>query len=996
VVSRRKKIALIIGSVLALTIVIAVVGGQVLISRHDYALIRQSIATRINAATGFELEIKGPLELPYSLRPTVLFRDVALRNPEVGTGKNLLTAKDFRVTIELLPLLKGEIFIHDASLSAIDLNLVIDSDGRANWISDEVATSAPAQIEVHSIDFDDISLSYSNQETGFVFHSQIERLDVAATVGSDPVELHLLTEYRGMPLSLHGRLGSKEEILEGKAFPIDLSLDLHDVDIRVTGRVERVDEGDFGNIQLEFLAAGDNLRELEGLIDFSMPESDDFSLATKIIASDAEISASDVTADISWRDNHLSVRGNVQDLRNWSGLDLSASISGGDLSSIFPRHDTATFPRTDSYELMGHIRGDWPAVGVYKTEAHIKQGDVTLDFSGGVADLFAKTGVDVAVDLKGRDLAELSQFVDWTPPPTHTFQISGNLRGAWPTLSVSNASVNLTRDDLTMKLAGNIDDIASLTGIGLDVVAGGLDLSSVPELSTFDPPATDSFEFNGHLVGSASRLSLTGLDAILANGGHRVKLEGNIDEVAELEGMSLRFDAAGTDLSELNTILAMKFPPSEHYRASAAIAGDGPTLTASDVDIDATAQGVRLELYGDIGRIFELQDLDLGMSISIDDFSALSPYVGTDLPKSEPIELSGRLTGSAPDLNLEKFKSQSGGSEVKGTVGLRTGERLRIVGSVSSGVLDLRPYLSAARDEAEASEETASDRVFSDEPFDFKHLNLFDAEFTLDNLELASSAGNATVNQAVIKLEQGTLAIDPMELTRGESTISGHFRLDRPLQPEIDADLAIENVDLATFLQDIRVHEIYEGNFDMQLDLQSRGSSVKEVMANLNGEFAAFVSQARIPEVSLPLRKTGLILEMLPWVKRQEDVIVKCAIGELGVDDGIVDVKLLYMDSAQMVLVGGGTIDLRSEELDLRLSPRPKRSRILAHNIDIIVKGSLSEPDVTNVGAGKAVATSYGKYVVLGPLGLLVPSKKAERHPCFGSLQEYRDSQTAE
>ncbi len=42
--------------------------------------------------------------------------------------------------------------------------------------------------------------------------------------------------------------------------------------------------------------------------------------------------------------------------------------------------------------------------------------------------------------------------------------------------------------------------------------------------------------------------------------------------------------------------------------------------------IEGTAAGVRLDLSGGVGRIFELQDVNLEMLIAIEDFSRLSPY----------------------------------------------------------------------------------------------------------------------------------------------------------------------------------------------------------------------------------------------------------------------------------------------------------------------------------------------------------------------------------
>ena len=92
-------------------------------------------------------------------------------------------------------------------------------------------------------------------------------------------------------------------------------------------------------------------------------------------------------------------------------------------------------------------------------------------------------------------------------------------------------------------------------------------------------------------------------------------------------------------------------------------------------------------------------------------------------------------------------------------------------------------------------------------------------------------------------------------------------------------------------------------------------------------------------------------------------------------------------------MLGGGTIDLGTETTDLRLAPRPRGTRIFAHNIDLLVRGTFAEPEITSVGASKALATTYGKYAFLGPAGLLVPTGGSQKHACAGSLQEYREQQ---
>ena len=991
VVSRITKILL--AAVVGLIAIVGVVAlaAHLLISRQDHELFKRELASRIRASTGFELTINGPLELPYSLLPTVVLEDIVLNNPDFGGQRNLLEAKELRISFAALPLLRGEVLVYESSISFVDMNLEVSKDGRSNWISDEAADRSTLNaIAVHQVDANDIRLSYRNLQTGVEYGGRIDELNLQEPELNYRIEIDSLAELSDTPIEISGRMGSLRDMLSGNHFPIDLHIDIHDVDIEVNGQIDRIEDGEISSIQVQLAAEGGDLREIEKLVGATVPETESFSAVMVLSMLDEAVSASNVFAEVSWLGSELELAGDIADLFDLAGIDIAARVSGEDLPDISAIVDVVSLPGTDSYELSGTVRGDWPSIGISEAQASLSRSEVTLDAAGVLGDIANLDGLDVTIDVRGRDLRDLSPIVGEELPPTRTYNFSGRLEGAWPAISLSAADVELTRDNLVIDLSGEIDNLPDLSGIYLNVVANGRNLSSVPELSLYDPPSVERFELEGRIVGSASRLDVEDLEAVLAQGEHQLTLSGTVDAIPEFGGMDLKLTATGTDPSQLDAMLGLDLPSMQSYRLSATVTGEPDTFRARDVVFEGTAPGVRLDLKGDIGRVPDLQDVDLALRTTVAGLSSMNPYLGSDLPESETIELRGRLTGSVPDFDLEEFTLQSGETLVMGSAGLRTGERPLITGSVSSGVVDLRAFLVGVEEQTGPTEESRSGRRFSDEPFDLSYLDMFDAQFSLDNLELLAFPENAQVEHATIALKQGTLAIDPIELKRSDTTITGHFVLDRRAAPEFDADLTMENIDLATFLQDIRRREIYEGRFDLTLELRSRGSSVSEVMANLNGHVAAFVSEARIPDTNLPLRSVDLFLGLLPWLKRQEEMVVNCAIGQLDIVDGFVDVELLYLDSLQSRMVGGGTVDLRTEELKLRLSPRPTRQRFLAHNIDVAVTGPLTEPRFSSVGRTKSAATFYAKYALFGPLGLLVPTELSRKHPCVGSLQEYR------
>ena len=993
---RALKISLILVSGLTAILGILILMAHVLVSRQDHQFLRQQIEARTLAAIGFQLQVRGPFELPYSLAPTVVFRDIVIDNPEYKSETSLLEADELRVRFGILPLLRGEVLVYESSLTAVKLNLEVDEDGEENWITGKQAGSATglaAQLAVHTVDLHQLGVTYRNKATGTDFQVGLTDINLRAPLFDDQIQVRMLADYLGTPIEISGSLGSGEDILSGNAFPIDLDVDIYDVDIDVSGRIDRIEGGEFSNLLLRLDVEGSDMGELEGLAGVSLPDTSHFSATSTLSLDGDSIVISNLLAEVGWLDSKLEIAGNVARVEELDGFDITVSVSGSNARQMSAIHDLPWMPQTDAYELAGTVRGRWPEFEVTEIHAHVERDDIVASAAGAVMDVFDLSGIDMDVSVRGDDLGDLAEFTRHAMPRTHAWQIEGRVYGAWPALSLSAADVRLRRDDLELDLSGGIEDLAAISGLDIGIVARGSDLAQIPELGDYDLPTTDSFDVDARLQGDPDSISATIGTATARRGSHEAVLAGKIGALAAFDDVDLQLQARGGNAAELNALIGLNVPPTHNYRLTSDLAGGTDGISASNLVLVGEMPGARLDIRGSVGRILDLHDVDLMIQAGTDDLSSLIRYVNFRLPVSEPFEVTGRLRGTVPELTFDDFTIQSGRSLVNGSVSVHMLDRTFVEGSLSSGVIDLTPWLIAARDDAQDKATSPSDRVFSAEPIDLSFLDHFDARMTLDNLELWSSADNAHVEQATVALVAGSLSVEPLRMTRDDAMFSVHFLLDRKAAPRYELEMTAENVNLATFLRDVRAREFYEGRFDLALDLESGGDSPRELAANLNGTGAAFVSEARVPQVSTVLRSIDIIFELLPWVKRQEDITVDCAISQVEVEQGIVNVNLLYLDAAQVTMVGGGRIDLREEKLDLRFAPRPKKRRFLAHNIDITMRGSLADPTIATAGATKAAATAYGKYALIGPFGLLVPTSRAKTHPCVGSVQEYREQQ---
>ena len=1001
--SRVLKISLSVVGALVLLVLAVSISLHVLISRQDHQFIKDQVSSRIAEATGYMLEINGPLELPYALLPTIVLHDIVLDAGAPVDDAPLLTADSLRITIAILPLLENRVRIDDTTLTNASLHLEFDPEGQANWIPETRPEPGDLEVvvDVHAINFEQFDIRLIDRridvEVGAridELRARIAELRLDAPAEETYVDVELVAEFEDLPIRAEGRISARDNVFAGLELPVSLTGTVLDMAFTLDGHVDRVvgapiDElGFFAKVHLQ----GSNMDAFSEVTGLPLPETDAFVIDGDVEGRPGSIAASNVDGTLDRDGMKLVAKGRIGQLTKFSQLDLAATIEGDDLREL-PYVPPDWLRATDNFNISARVSGDWPAFSLDDIVSSAQRDDITVSVSGRLGDASTFGDADLNIGLDGNNINDLAVLFDNSSYDTLSYNWSGRVLGSWPQLSIEKSEFNVERDDLKARITGGYLDILNSPVMDVRIKASGADAAAIPEFGSFDLPTTEEFSIDCRLRGAPDAVSASEMTLIARRGSHQLTATGNIADVTTFTDINVSVSASGADLYELNDVVAPDFPHTERYELTSRLIGNLDDLSALDLSLAGSAPGLDVELGGEIGKIIELRDVDVRGRVMIDDPSELAEWSGINLPRDLEIELSGRVAGTAPNFNLSEITYSAGKSQIFGSASMIVGDKLSLSGAVTSGQFHLGPFFSSQDEKLADTGGVAKDNLFSDEPLDLGWLDAVDVDFVLDDLELVREGENTKIPSAHIMLEQGSLKLDPIEMTYEDARLSGYVHLDRVASPAIDARLSFENVDLARFLEDFRYRDYYDGSFDMALEISTQGTSLREMASNLNGDLVVFISDASIAGVGLPLRITDVLLGALPWLKREDNDIINCAMGEMAAEDGIVDVRLLYIDSAQLRMMGGGTIDLRNEAYDLRLAPRPRGTRIFAHNIDLLITGPLSNPDISTTGAAKTVATKYGKYILLGPAGLLVPSGGSQKHPCTGSLQEYRNSQ---
>jgi hypothetical protein len=402
--------------------------------------------------------------------------------------------------------------------------------------------------------------------------------------------------------------------------------------------------------------------------------------------------------------------------------------------------------------------------------------------------------------------------------------------------------------------------------------------------------------------------------------------------------------------------------------------------------------------------------IDLDFSVRGQDLGRLKKITGKQLPVGGPFSVTGKLT--KPEAEIYQFSDLRvvlGENDLNGRLEVHlAGHRPRIVADLSSRKFDIRPLLADADDESPEDSRKKKDKLFSEDPLSLDALRIADANVKLRSGQVLLPRLALDDLAAGIMLEDGQLTVDPFFCMIGGGSANGRFDLrTRDKEVEFAVVLEIDQAHLDRMLDELDVGRIMEGTVDARIEIEGRGESVAELMAGLNGSLVSVVREGRLNNTSLDRFGGGLVEQTVnlinPLSKRETYSQLNCAVNLLDIKDGVARSKVLILDTKHTTVAGGGTIDLRTEKLNLAFGLKPKGGTGLPNLVRIRLSlgkladsfklvGTLTEPALvinpkgTTVTLGKAA----GGMALLGPIGLaaaLIDVQVGTENPCQKALE---------
>ncbi|MDM0011504.1 AsmA family protein [Variovorax sp. J22P168] len=431
------------------------------------------------------------------------------------------------------------------------------------------------------------------------------------------------------------------------------------------------------------------------------------------------------------------------------------------------------------------------------------------------------------------------------------------------------------------------------------------------------------------------------------------------------------------------------------------------------LEIDLKVAQTRLQAKGTVAELTELDGLDAQFDIRGPNLGRLYPALGIALPQTPPYALSGNLRKNAALWEVRGMKGRLGLSDIGGDMQFDKSQKIpHLGGTLKSKVMDmddLGPLIGLPPTErsANAVEGVAppptieqakrpGGKVLPDATLDFERLRAMNADvsYTAERIknvrELPLDRGSVQV-----KLKDGVLTLDPLDLGVASGKIAGAIRIDATQNPaDIRAALEVRAMQLNRLIPKVETLKTSFGKLDGRIHLSGRGNSVATWLGNASGDVAAITGRGQFSNLLLEFLGLdgGEIIKFL--LEGDHNVELRCAALAFDVEKGVMKSRSVVFDTTDTVFNATGNVNLGSESMDIVIRQQPKDMSILALRTPLRVHGTFGSPkagvEAAPLAARGAAAVALAAINPLLALAATIETGPGKDADCAAVLAEAR------
>ncbi len=305
-------------------------------------------------------------------------------------------------------------------------------------------------------------------------------------------------------------------------------------------------------------------------------------------------------------------------------------------------------------------------------------------------------------------------------------------------------------------------------------------------------------------------------------------------------------------------------------------------------------------------------------------------------------------------------------SDLAGDFKMVLEEKKKIDVNLTSSLLDLRPFgrsADAGGKGARAPSESAPSpdaEHQSTDPYVFKNTPLQLAPLQALDLDAKIRLGHVLYGNVDLKdmmagatLQNGKADATFSLKSASKGVMAGKMVLaTRENRAEVDAIVSVSDYRMALLAEGIDLEEVPP--VSLTVELKSAGRSPRELASSANGRVLLTQGPGKTNNTMLGMFSSDIIAQLInalnPFRAKESFTNWDCTVLSVPIVDGLATIDGLLVQQEKIMIVGGGTIDLKTEKLDIEFNTKPRSGVGISADMFVTpfikLKGTLAHPGV--------------------------------------------------
>ncbi|MBE2260973.1 MAG: AsmA family protein [Rhodobacteraceae bacterium] len=583
----------------------------------------------------------------------------------------------------------------------------------------------------------------------------------------------------------------------------------------------------------------------------------------------------------------------------------------------------------------------------------------------------AGSAVELEPQMTGPDLGNLARLFLGDEQaayfPGGRYDLAGRLALTGKRLTISSGTARAGNNVLGFD--GTVDFSTEMPQVTGKLMASGNDLAELLKPTIIKAVPAGAFSLRTALQVSDRGIALDDLQFSLGDS----RLSGRLATGWPGKPEQIAFDltAAGSDLrASLPEIPGYVAAPAA-FRIEARGMADQASINIEG--LDGKIADAHVALAGKLVLKPSLSAAAMRLSASGAKLSDLGRVKEWPLPDL-PFAVAATMTGSENRLGIDDLQLTLGDSDLKGSLRINTLARPEIDLNVQSNYLHLEQLLPQGKAQTSGgSPEGKRHQLFSDEALHLEALRDFDGKLQASLRRVDGEHRQMRNVLADATLKDGLLVVKQLQADGRRGTLKSSFSVDGSAEPlRVQGSLkAVDAVFAIRGMSDADRDQLPP--LDVDSGFSASGNSISALAAGLDGYFWLRAAKGRMPSLAFAELygdfASLLMTTLNPFVKKDPYSSVRCAGMYFEARQGQVKTApAVIVQTDKLSIVARGTIDLRSEHVDLAFKTTPLQGVGLSAgdiiNPFIMLGGTLQAPalrlDVENaaIAGGVAAATA--------------------------------------